>query len=158
MTPTINIASLEKEHWSGQERANAHVVREFIQTLMNDHDFDAVGERFGGGSYVQHNRAMRDGIPGVVENVRSLVKRFPEFSYDVREIVCSGDLVVVHSHATMRAKDRGNQKRGFIIFDRWRVVDGALVEHWDALQPLDLSARLFTLVSGGRIRNDNGLF
>ena len=158
MTPTIDFDALEKDHWSEEERSNAHLVHEFIQTLMNDHDFAAVSERFGQGAYVQHNRSMRDAIPGVVENVQALVKRFPGFSYDVKEIVSSGDLVVVHSHSTLREKDRGDQKRGFIIFDRWRVVDGALVEHWDALQPLDLTARLLTLASGGRIRNANGLF
>ena len=158
MTPVVDFSALDKPLWSDEERANVRLVGEFIQMLMNEHDFAAVTERFGHGAYVQHNRSMRDGIPGVVENVQALVKRFPGFSYAVQDVVASGDLVVVHSHSTLREKDRGNQKRGFIIFDRWRVVDGALVEHWDALQPLDLSARLFMLLSGGRIRNDNGLF
>ena len=158
MTPTVDIAPHEKPYWTDTERANAELVADFIRTLMNEHDFDAVLERFGGGSYRQHNRSMRDGVPGVIENVKGLVKRFPEFSYDVRGIVASGDLVVVHSHSTLRAKDRGNEKRGFVIFDQWRVVDGTLVEHWDAIQPLDLTARMFVLFSGGRIRNDNGLF
>ena len=158
MTPTVDFQSLEKAQWSDQERANADLVCEFIQTLMNDHDFATVRQRFGGGTYTQHNRSMRDGIPGVIENVQRLVRRFSDFSYDVRDIVANDDSVVVHSHATMRAKDRGIERKGFIIFDRWRVVDGELVEHWDALQALDLTARLFVLTTGGRVRNDNGLF
>ena len=158
MPPTIDFDTTARADWSVAERANAQRVHRFIQLLMNDHDFHAVREEFGGSPYTQHNRTMTDGLGGVLEAVERLVERFPEFSYDVKHMVSSGDLVVVLSHATMRSSHRGNDRKGMIIFDMWRLEDGAIVEHWDSLQALDLPMRLFQAASGGRIRNDNGPF
>ena len=158
MSPTIDFDALAQPHWSEAELANARLVHEFVQLVMNDHDFEAVLDRFAGGSYVQHNRTMPDGISGVVATVERFVKRFPDFSYDVKNIVASGDRVVFHSHATMRESHRGHDGKGLIIFDMWRIDGGAIVEHWDSLQALDLSMRLYLAASGGRKRNDNGVF
>ena len=158
-TPSpINLENLQRSTWSQQERESAQLVVDFVEQLMNQHAFDYVLEKYGQGSYIQHNRSMANGIPGVVAAVKALTKRFPEFSYAVKNIYVDDDRVTLHTHATMRAKDRGNEKKGFIIFDTWKVVDGKLVEHWDALQPLDWGMRLFNLFSGGSIKNENGLF
>jgi predicted SnoaL-like aldol condensation-catalyzing enzyme len=158
MQPTIAFDSLARADWSESERTNAQQVIRFIQLLMNDHDFRTVREEYGGSPYTQHNRSMADGLSGVLESVERLTKRFPEFSYDIKQVVSSGDRVVVLSHATMRSSDRGDDRKGMIIFDMWRLEDGALVEHWDSLQALDLPMRLIQTASGGRIRNENGPF
>ncbi len=155
---TVDFQTLERPEWSEIERVNAQTVAEFVQLLMNDHDFDQVRDRYSTDSYVQHNRAIPDGIDGLTNYVARLVKRFPDYSYDVRHIVASGDRVVFHSHATLRAAHRGNQKKGFIIFDMWKLDEGRIANHWDALQPLDLTSRLITLLGGGRIRNANGIY
>ena len=156
--PEVNFQALERAEWSDTERSNARTMSEFVQLLMNDHDFAQVRERFSTGTYIQHNRAIPDGIDGLTDYVAGLAKRFPDYSYDVRRIVASGELVVFHSHATLKATHRGNQKKGFIIFDTWKLENGEIVDHWDALQPLDVFARLVTLLGGGRIRNDNGIY
>lgn len=158
MTPTIDFESLDQPHWSDAERTNARLVRDFMQMLMNDHNFDGVRATFDNDAYTQHNRTMPDGIGGVVATVEQFVKRFPGYSYDVKSIVASGDKVVFHSHVTMRESHRGNERKGLIIFDMWRVEDGAIVEHWDSLQALDMTMRMYLVASGGRIRNDNGIF
>ena len=156
-TPTVQIDDLRQAHWTEAEARNAETVADFIQTLMNEHDFDRVKEKHPHPGYVQHNRAIPDGIPGLIGYVEQLVKRFPGYSYEVLQIVSSGDQVVFHSHATLSAKHRGDQSKGFIIFDMWKVVDGQILDHWDALQPLDLSMRFFNAFTGGRIANQNGL-
>ena len=155
---TVDFAALERPEWSEPERKNAQTIAEFVQLLMNEHDFDQVRDRFSTGTYVQHNRAIPDGIDGLTGYVARLVKRFPGYSYDVRQILASGDRVVFHSHVTLRAAHRGNQKKGFVVFDMWKLEDGRIANHWDALQPLDLMARLITLFGGGRTRNDNGIY
>lgn len=157
-TPQIHLSSLQRDHWSQEEKDNAALVVDFVQHLMNDHDFAYVRDKFRNGTYTQHNRSMTNGVEGVIGYVQNLTKRFPEFSYDVKSIQIDGEYITVHSHATMRASDRGNEKKGFIIFDTWKVVNRELVEHWDALQPLDFGMRLFTLFAGGTIKNNNGLF
>ncbi len=157
-TLTIELDDLQRTTWSAEERANAAVVADFVRLLMNEHDFDAVRAQHGSGDYVQHNHGIADGIEGVLQTVGELVKRFPDYTYDVKHILVDGDIVTFHSHATLRRSHRGNPRKGFNITDRWRVVDGKIVEHWDSIQPIDLFGRFYMLVSGGRVRNDNGTY
>jgi hypothetical protein len=44
------------------------------------------------------------------------------------------------------------------IIDKWRLEDGRIVEHWDSIQALDFSMRLYSLFNGGDIANSNGVF
>lgn len=154
----IDFASLKKEHWSAQEVATAKLVTEFVQQLMNNHDFDLIVKKYGGSPYVQHNRGIPDGITGVVNTIRQLTKRFPDYTYDVKHLFVDGDYVSLHSHATVNKKHRGNDKKGFNIIDTWRVKDGKIIEHWDAVQPIDGFMRFYTWLTGGSIRNTNGVF
>lgn len=158
MTPVINLDTLKKDNWNATEQQNAALVVEFVQLIMNDHDFDQVLSRFGSQPYRQHNRSMTDGISGVVKSVSDLCKQSPEFSYDVKHIYVDGENVILHSHATLKRKHRGDDKQGFNIMDVWKVVDGKIVEHWDTVQPMSFSMRMYMLVTGGAIRNDNGVY
>ena len=157
-TLSIEVEHLRRPTWSPEDHANAELVADFVRLLMNEHDFDAVRERYGSGAYVQHNHGIADGLEGVLRTVGDLVSRFPDYGYDVKHILVDGDIVTFHSHATLKASHRGNPRKGFNITDRWRVADGEIVEHWDSIQPIDLFARLYTLVSGGKVRNDNGTY
>lgn len=155
---SIDVVGLSRDHWSADELREVEVVAEFVQLLMIDHDLDAVRERFGDSPYVQHNHSIPDGIEGLLETIATLVGRFPEYTYDVKRISVDGDVVTFHSHVTMRAKHRGNDRKGLNIIDSWRVVDGKIGDHWDAVQPLDRFMRFYALMTGGRVRNDNGTF
>lgn len=156
--PVIQFAALEKASWTDDERANVALVSEFVQLMMNDHDFDRIRVNYENDSYVQHNRNLPDGIGGLAGFLEEFVSDYPEYSYDVKHIYADGDYVVFHSHATLNKEDRGNDTKGMNIIDSWRIEDGQIVEHWDAIQPLDRSMRLFTLMNGGNIRNSNGVF
>ena len=149
---------LKKDNWTEQEEKNAELVADFVQHLMNEHDFDYIMDKFSGGSYVQHNRSMDDGLKGVVEYVSKFVKRFPDFAYDVKHIYADGDFVTFHSHSTAIKNDRGNPNKGFNIIDIWKVEYGQLVEHWDAIQPINATMRLYALLVGGSVKNHNTLF
>lgn len=155
--PQLLLEDHIQENWSQSETNNVKVVIDFVQHLMNDHDFDYIEKQFGSSPYTQHNQSMTDGISGVVEAVQSVVKRYPEYSYGVKRIVASGDYVVLHSHISMKAKQRGDETKGFIITDTWRLEDGKLVEHWDAVQPINGFWRFYTWLTGGKVRNTNGL-
>lgn len=157
-TPTPTLDYQMKDHWTPQERDNVETAAEFVQMLMIDHDFDAFRARFGSSPYVQHSRGIPEGIDGLVDYVSTLAGRFPEYAYDVKNVLVDGDHVTFQSHATIRAKHRGDERKGFNIIDTWRVVDGQIVEHWDAIQPLGLSMRLLVLFVGGRTRNTNSIF
>lgn len=155
---TINFESLKKSHWSQGQLANAKLVNDFVQNLMNNHNFDYVLERFGNDEYVQHNRGIADGLGALVAFVEIFAKQFPEYSYDVKHIHVDADYVIFHSHATVKKAHRGNDKKGFNIIDTWQVKDGRIVEHWDAIQPLDMFMRFYVWINGGKILNNNGVF
>ncbi|GAA5218422.1 nuclear transport factor 2 family protein [Corallincola platygyrae] len=156
--PIIDLDSLSKPHWSEADRQKAEAVVRFVQLIMNDHNFEEVLRSYSGQRYIQHNRTIADGIEGVVKTVSSLVKNSPEFSYDVRQIFIDGDHVILHSHATLKAKHRGDQSQGMNIIDTWRLQDGKLVEHWDAVEGISFAMRLYSLFAGGQLRNTNGIF
>lgn len=147
-----------KEQWTEQETENVKVVVDFFQHLMNEHNFEYTLKTYGGGSYIQHNRAIPNEIEGLVGYVKTMVKRFPEYSFDVKDIHVDGDFVILHSHTTMQAKHRGNEKKGFIITDTFKLKNGKLAEHWDAIQPIDFFSRFLMLVTGGTIGNSNPTF
>lgn len=156
--PKIEVNEHLRSEWTAQETENVKVVVDFFQRLMNEHDFEYTLKKHGGGSYIQHNRAIPANISGLVGYVKNMTKRFPDYSFDVKRIYADGDIVVLHSHTTMRAKHRGNEKKGFIITDTFRLEGGRLVEHWDAIQPIDLFSRVLFLITGGSIGNNNPTF
>lgn len=151
----LDLAAHKKANWTAEEEKNASTVVDFLQHLMNNHDFEYIKNTFGSQPYKQHNQSMVDGISGVLEVVSDLVKRFPAYTYDIKHIYVDGAYITVHSHATINAKHRGNSKKGFNIIDTWKVEDGVLVEHWDAVQPIDGMMRLLYWVTGGKFKNSN---
>lgn len=157
-TLAIRLNDLRRPTWTADEEANATLVADFVRLLMNEHDFEAVRTHYGSTAYVQHNHTIADGIEGVITTVSGLVRRFPDYAYDVKHILVDDDMVVFHSHVTLRRSHRGDSRKGFNITDRWRVVDGQIVEHWDSVQPIDLFGRVYMLFAGGRVRNTNGSF
>ncbi|MEM6784259.1 MAG: nuclear transport factor 2 family protein [Bacteroidota bacterium] len=152
----INVA--HSDSWTDAEVANVRVVTDFVYNLMNTHDFAYVRQTFGGHPYVQHSRSIPDGMEALIEFVGTFAKRFPDYTYDVKHVRADGDYVTFHSHATMRKAHRGDDTKGLNIIDTWRLKDGQIVEHWDAIQPLDTFMRFYVLVNGGAVRNKNGLF
>ena len=154
----IDFESLQKENWSQQEVENAKVVTNFVQNIMNNHNFDYVLKNYNDSAYVQHNRNLPDKIQGLVGFLNDFVKDYPEYTYDVKHIYVDGDFVIFHSHATLEKEDRGNDQKGMNIIDTWRLDNGRIVEHWDSIQALDGFMRLYALMTGGNIENANGVF
>lgn len=157
-TLQINFDSLKKESWSEKEVKNVTMMIDFVQHLMNNHDFDYVSEKFSNQVYTQHNRGIPDGMSALIEYVKDFAKRFPEYTYDVKHIYADGDFVIFHSHATIKAQHRGNDQKGLNIIDTWRIQNGQIAEHWDALQAIDRFMRFYNFIAGGTIRNSNGVF
>ena len=156
--PEINLSELQRNSWSEQEQQNVELLVDFVQNLMNDHDFDYVLKTFNNSRYIQHNRNLPDKIDGLVGFLEEFVEDYPEYSYDVKHIYADGDFVIFHSHATLKAEHRGDDQHGMNIIDKWRIEDGQIVEHWDSIQALDTFMRFYSLLSGGKIRNENGVF
>ncbi|WP_461535185.1 nuclear transport factor 2 family protein [Spongorhabdus nitratireducens] len=154
----IDLQSLQKPGWTQQELANATLITDFVQKLMNDHNFDYILKHYNDSAYVQHNRNLPDKVTGLVGFLKAFVEDYPDYTYDVKHIYVDGDYVIFHSHATLKQADRGDDEKGLNIIDTWRIEDGRIVEHWDSIQALDGFMRFYSLVKGGNIQNGNGVF
>ncbi|NVD08647.1 polyketide cyclase [Vibrio sp. JPW-9-11-11] len=154
----IDLPTLKKSNWTEQELANAELVTDFVQHLMNNHNFDYIMQRYNDSSYIQHNRNLPDKVAGLVGFLEEFVAEYPDYTYDVKHIYVDGDYVIFHSHATLEKEHRGNDQKGMNIIDTWRIEEGRIVEHWDSIQALDFSMRVYSLISGGDIANSNGVF
>lgn len=145
-------------NWNDTESKNVKLISNFVQDLMINHETEKVISKYNNSSYIQHNRNIPDGMKGIVNYIAKFTKEYPEFTYDVKRIIADGEFVIFHSHATLKKEDRGDDTKGLNIIDTWRVKDGKIVEHWDSIQALDLSMRIFSLLNGGDIKNSNGVF
>ncbi|RNC85894.1 MAG: polyketide cyclase [Balneola sp.] len=157
-TQQIDLSSFRKDYWTEEEYQNAELVVDFVQNIMNNHNFDYVKEKFGSHRYKQHNQTMTDGLEGVLKTVSDFTKNFPDFMYDVKHIYVDGPSVILHSHATADKNHRGNPQKGLNIMDIWKVEDGEILEHWDAVQPIHTFMRFYALISGGKFKNENTYF
>jgi len=94
--------------------------------LFGDKDPSAV-DRWVAPTYVQHSSLAADGPDGLLD----LVKNLPTgFSYDLHRVIADGDLVALHGTY------HGFGPVPLVAFDVFRVADGKLAEHWDALSPV----------------------
>ena len=114
---TIDLQELQKPNWTEQELANAELITDFVQNLMNDHNFDYVLEHYNDSAYTQHNRNLPDKVTGLVGFLKEFVEDYPDYTYDVKHIYVDGDYVIFHSHATLDKEDRGNDEKGMNIID-----------------------------------------
>lgn len=157
-TLKVNLEKLKKQTWTDQELRNVELASSFIEKLMNEHDFQYVLDHFDNSRYKQHNRGIPDGVKNLVKYVEGFVKRWPDYTYDVKRIHADGDYVIFHSHITTNKKDRGNDAKGFNASDTWKIENYEIVEHWDSLQPMNGFMRFFFWLIGGRVANRNGVY
>jgi predicted SnoaL-like aldol condensation-catalyzing enzyme len=94
--------------------------------LFGDQDPTAV-DRWVASDYRQHSSLAPDGPEGL----RHLVQTAPAgFRYDLHRAIAEGDLVALHGTY------HGIAATPLVAFDIFRVADGKLAEHWDALAPI----------------------
>jgi predicted SnoaL-like aldol condensation-catalyzing enzyme len=90
--------------------------------------------------YAQHSiLGVPQGREGVRQFFEGFTASFPDFRIDVRELVAEGDRVFLRAVASGTWKGFWNGKepngRKFEIseFDEFRLKEGIVMEHWDAL-------------------------
>lgn len=81
-------------------------------------------------TYIQHNPLVGDGLEGFGAFVASLAAEGKSMVYKYNhKVLAQGNFVVAYSLAQIGDED-------FAVFDLFRVEDGLIVEHWDAMEPL----------------------
>ncbi len=121
------------------ERRNVDTMFAAMDGILVDHDVDSVDQHFSP-HFVQHNPWALDGAAHVKEMCEY---RFPLVS---RRWVAQGDLAGYHGYY---GTPNPLGETPLVCFDLWRVRNGKIVEHWDALMPVPDVATAEALTSGG---------
>ena len=121
---------------------NLQIVTDFWNGFFNRHDM-SYADKYLAAPYKQHNPAVADGVEAFKAVFTPLFaqKEFKDFTAVVVRAAVEDDLVYLHNHKKMNARDPGKA-----AVDIFRVVDGKIVEHWDVIQPVpDKSANPNTM-------------
>ena len=111
-------------------KSSRDMVEYFWNQVFNRHD-PSVIDSMTGETYTQHSPGFADGKKAFKDGITGFLKEFPESSAEIRHIGADGDLVFIHNHIKLNAKDRGQA-----AVDIFRVKDGKIVEHWDVIQDI----------------------
>ena len=110
--------------------ANKKIVQEFYNLLINKKDFKSAS-KYIGNRYIQHNPLVAEGPEGLKALVDFLKSDYPDARSEIKRIFAEGDYVLIHVHSV-----RIPNTRGRAIFDLFRLENGKIVEHWDAIQEI----------------------
>lgn len=108
---------------------NKNLVIDFYQGVFTKHQVTEYSDRYLDKRYIQHNPHVADGKAPFVDYFKDYFKKNPEANNQIKRVIASGDLVILHVHSTQNSQDRGQA-----IVDIFRVEDGKIVEHWDVIQ------------------------
>jgi predicted ester cyclase len=125
-------------------------VRRYIEEVVNHRDLDAIEEVLAP-DYLNHAAVAehQHGIAGAKHILDWLIGAFPDFRFEIEDIVAEGDMVAVRATATGTHEGRelwGIQPTGrrFAVQQvHWmRVADGRLAEHWAVRDDLGMMRQL----------------
>ncbi|HTM63622.1 MAG TPA: ester cyclase [Gammaproteobacteria bacterium] len=126
---------------SKQEEINKQNVVEFYNLALNQKDFNSAS-KYLGSHYTQHNPNVADGPEGFKAIIEYIRDHYPNSHSEIKRVFAEGDYVILHVHSVREPGSRGNA-----IFDMFKLENGKIVEHWDAVQPIPEKSA-----------NDNGMF
>ena len=111
-----------------QNRSNKALVTDFYKQVIGQRDLSQV-DTFISDNYIQHSPMGKDGKAGIVEMLQFL-KTLPKPEHvtsPVTIVIADGDFVAIQLDINFM----GSRK---LVVDLFRVEDGKLAEHWDAIQ------------------------
>lgn len=109
---------------------NRKIVTDFARLFYTERDVTTAFERYVAPDYIQHNPGIADGRAAAVAALAPMFGQ-PGREFRIRRILVDGDMAVIHVHAIPTPGSRGAS-----VFDMYRLKDGRIVEHWDAIQPV----------------------
>ncbi|WP_020601866.1 nuclear transport factor 2 family protein [Spirosoma spitsbergense] len=111
-----------------QESINKAIVRDFYRRAVSQGDL-AFAEEIIANDYIQHSLAVKPGKAGLLEAL-GYMKQMPKPATPAKpflRLIAEGDYVV-----TNMSFDWGGKQK--VVVDLFRLQDGKVAEHWDAMQ------------------------
>ena len=123
--------------------ANKSFVKDFLETVLKNGEFDKLGNYFDGDNYIQHNSAIGDGLSGLGKALEEMGKAGITMEYHkIHQVVGEGNFVLAVSEGKF-----GGQPTSF--YDLFRIENGKIAEHWDTIETIPAKAEW---------KNNNGKF
>jgi len=120
-----------------KNRDNRALITEFARLFYIERDVKGAFETYVAPDYIQHNPGIADGRDAAINALASMFADRVK-SFTIKRILVDGDMAVIHLHVRPTP-----ESRGATVFDMYRLKDGKIVEHWDAIQPVpETSANL----------------
>ena len=111
---------------SQEEKNNIRLVWSGMDAILNTKNEEVVEASFAV-DFIQHNPWAKDGI----EHIKEMLAF--EFGYKPVRWIADGDIMVYHGYYTA---PNPLGELPLLCVDMWRVENGKIQEHWDALSPL----------------------
>ena len=111
---------------------NKRIATAFYEAFGLEKDAEKC-RQFMGDTYIQHNPHVQDGPEHFLSFVQFRKEHFPEARSEIKITVAQGNLVGFHVHSVLTPGEPGRN-----IVDIFRVEDGKVVEHWDAIQNIEV--------------------
>ena len=109
-----------KRHFKAVNRRDTRTVLENMRPDLYDHELKG-----------DHKADLQEGA----QRLQVLMKRIPDLTVDVRDVIADGDKVVVR--AVWLGTDAASQRKvEFHGFVQWRIVEGKFAERWATVTPL----------------------
>ena len=110
--------------------ANKQRVAAFIDDVLFHGRGEKITDYISTETYLQHNPQVADGIEGIAAFMQQMAEAGTPMVYKyVFKILGQGNFVVSYCLAQIGDED-------YAVFDLFRLEDGLIVEHWDAMEPL----------------------
>ncbi|MCC8423413.1 nuclear transport factor 2 family protein [Mucilaginibacter sp. UR6-11] len=126
-----------------EQKSNKTIVAEFYKKIVGQRDSSLINT-YVREDYIQHSAAGKAGRQGLFEMVEFLKTLPPstETQSPVKRLIGEGELVVIQLDIAFMGKR-------MVVLDLFRLADGMLAEHWDAVQ--EITADNDNMTGGARI-------
>ncbi len=111
-----------------KQTINKQIVINFYKKVIGEQDLD-YAKKIVTENYIQHNPHIKTGKIGFLEAI-AFLKKMPKTKQSPNpfmRIITENDYVVVH-----QSVEFGGQKK--LVLDMFRLENGLIAEHWDAIQ------------------------